>query len=280
MIKKATTQTSNFITSRLQGRTGNIMFQLAHGYAKALEYNRQFIAPSQDSSTGLLENNILRKLDFNIGKSEGLERAKFVQSTFAYSDIKPADDKPTVFVGWYQSEKYFGRYSEAIRDLYSPPMSFVDKALSDFPFLENSTVAALNVRRGDYLTQPTRHPVVTVEYIEEAYKHLPHHDYIIIMSDDIAWCKENVKLPNSVFIENNKYWDNEGIWLLSLCDHFIISNSTFSWWGAWLSRTPNKVVVAPDTWFGPDLQEDTKDIYCEGWIKVPTRWDNGFIKLK
>lgn len=283
MIKKATTQTSNFICSRLQGRTGNMMFQLAHGYAKALEYNRQFIAPSQDSSSSLLEKNLFRKLDFNIKKSEGIDEAEFVVGSFAYSDIKPADNKPTVFVGWYQSEKYFGRFKEAVRDLYSPPKEFVEKALKDFPFLEHSTVAALNVRRGDYLTQPDRHPVITTEYIEEAYKHLPNHDYIIVMSDDIAWCKENIKLPNMVIIDNNQnrqYWDQEGIWLLSLCDHFIISNSSFSWWGAWLSRTPNKVVIAPDTWFGPDLKEDTKDIYCDDWIKIPTRWDNGFIKLR
>jgi hypothetical protein len=282
MRKKATILSKDFICSRLQGRTGNMMFQLAHSYAKALEYNRQFIAPFQDSSSGLLEKNLFRKLDFNIRKSEGLDDADFITGTFAYSDLPPSNNKPTVFVGWFQSEKYFGKYKEAIKDLYSPPKEFIEKALNDFPFLNNSVVAALNVRRGDYLTQPDRHPVVTVEYIEEAYKHLPSHDYIIVMSDDIAWCKENIKLPNMVIIENNnhRYWDQEGIWLLSLCDHFIISNSSFSWWGAWLSRTEDKVVIAPDTWFGPGLQEDTKDIYCDDWIKIPTRWDNGYIKLK
>lgn len=283
MRKKVTMLSKDFVCSRLQGRTGNMMFQLAHGYVKALEYNRQFVAPSQDSSSGLLEKNLFRKLDFNIKKSEGIDDAEFITGTFAYSDLPPVNDKPTVFVGWFQSEKYFGRYKEAIRDLYSPPKEFVEKALRDFPFFNNSVVAALNVRRGDYLTQPTRHPVITKEYIEEAYKHLPKHDYIIIMSDDIEWCKENINLPNMVIIDNNhnrQYWDQEGIWLLSLCDHFIISNSSFSWWGAWLSRTENKVVIAPDTWFGPDLREDTKDIYCEDWIKIPTRWDDGYIKLK
>ena len=280
MRKKATLLSKDVICSRLQGRTGNMMFQLAHGYAKSLEYNRQFVAPSQDSSSNIFEKNLFRKLDFNIRKSEGLEDAEFITGTFSHSDLPPANNKPTVYVGWYQSEKYFGKYKEAIRDLYAPPKEFVEKALLDFPFLNNSIVAALNVRRGDYLTQPTRHPVVTKEYIEEAYKHLPKHDYLFIMSDDIDWCRQNLDLPNSIFINPSQYWDNEGIWLLSLCDHFIISNSSFSWWGAWLSRSDNKTVIAPDTWFGPELKEDTKDIYCDDWIKIPTRWENGYLKLK
>jgi hypothetical protein len=80
-------------------------------------------------------------------------------------------------------------------------------------------------------------------------------------------------------IFNEKYWDCEALWLLSLCDHFIISNSTFSWWGAWLSRSDNKIVISPSTWFGPDVAEDSKDIWCDSWIKIPTYWDDGFIKL-
>jgi hypothetical protein len=168
-------------------------------------------------------------------------------------------------------------------DRLSLRKSIFDKRIKLITSIKGSKKAiGLHVRRGDYLTQPTRHPVVSKEYIEEAYKQLPYHEYLIIMSDDLDWCKQNLQFPNSVFVENQNgnYWDYEGIWLLSLCDHFIISNSTFSWWGAWLSKTENKKVIAPDTWFGPDLQEDTKDIYCEDWIKIPTKWEDGYIKLK
>lgn len=144
--------------------------------------------------------------------------------------------------------------------------------------LTNSVVVAINVRRGDYLTQPRRHPVVTLPYIQEAIKRLPKHDVILVVSDDIAWCKENIKESNVVFAE--KYFDQEALWLLSLCDHYIISNSTFSWWGAYLSRNPNKVVVSPSTWFGPDVAENPQDIWCDGWIKIDTKWEDGYIVLK
>lgn len=277
MRKVSTTLTSNYITSRLQGRTGNMMFQLAHGFAKSLEYNRQFVAPYGESSSKHLEKNLFRKLDFNIFQTPPNNSSKHVFGSFHFEELKPDETTPTVFWGWYQTEKYFIKYKEVIKDLFSPTMEFIDRATKEFPFLKDSVVGAINVRRGDYLTQPRRHPVVTIDYINEAYKHLPYCDKILILSDDINWCKENIKLPNTVFIEN--YVDCDGLWLLSLCDHFIISNSSYSWWGAYLSRTDNKKIISPDTWFGPDVVDNPKDVWCEDWIKIPTKWVDGFIHL-
>lgn len=278
MIKVSSILNHNYITPRLQGRTGNMMFQIAHAYAKSLEYNRQFVVPSAESSSGHLEKNLFRKLDFSIKHSTHSSNSQTIWGSFTYSDIKPSDHTPTIFAGWYQTEKYFSKYTEVIKDLFSPTIEFVNKVLIEFPFFNYGTIGAINVRRGDYLTQPRRHPVVTIDYINEAYKQLPHCDKIIILSDDIEWCKENIKLPNLIFVEN--YRDCEALWLLSLCDHFIISNSSFSWWGAYLSRSENKVVISPETWFGPDVAEDPRDIWCEDWIKIPTVWKDGFIHLK
>lgn len=278
MRKISTHLTNNYITCQLRGRTGNMMFEIAHGYAKSLEFNRQFVVPNSESSSGHLEKTLFRKLDFNIKVSGQDPTAKIINGNFFYEDLKPFDDIPTIFSGYYQTEKYFLKYTEVIKDLYSPPISFLERVIKDFPFFNNSVVGAINVRRGDYLTMPTRHPVVTSDYIYESYNNLPKCDYIIVLSDDITWCKENIKLPNIIFVEN--YKDCDGLWLLSLCDHFIISNSTYSWWGSYLSRTDNKTVIAPDTWFGPDVVEDPKDIWCEGWIKIPTYYESGLIKLK
>ena len=269
----------NFITSRLQGRTGNLMFQIAHGFVKSLEYKRQFVVPSGESSTSHLENTLFRKFDFSIAQSPSSLDSKHIWGSFTYDKIQePSEDKPTVYAGWYQSEKFFGEFSSVVKDAFSPTLNFVNRALKDFPFLNNSTVGAINVRRGDYLTQPRRHPVITLDYINKSLELLPRCDKILVLSDDIEWCKNNIKTDNLVFVEN--YIDCDGLWLLSLCDHFIISNSTFSWWGAWLSRSENKTVISPDTWFGPDVIDNPKDIWCEDWIKIPTYWNDGFIELK
>jgi hypothetical protein len=257
------------------------MFQIAHGYAKALEYNRQFVVPYAESSTGHLENTLFNRVPFYIKTSEQTYNTKTVWGSFQFHESKPFDDIPTAFAGWYQSEKFFIKYKEAVIDLFSPPLSFINKALQHYPFFNNEVVAAINVRRGDYLTQSNRHPVITKEYILKAYEQLPRHDKLLIVSDDIEWCKENIDLPNIVFNDNSKFWDGEAMWLLSLCDHFIISNSSFSWWGSYLSRTDNKVVIAPGTWFGPDIDSssDPVDIYCDGWKVIDTYYEDGWIKV-
>jgi hypothetical protein len=269
---------NNYITPRLQGRTGNMMFQIAHGYSKSLEYNRHFIVPSEESLSKHLEKTLFRKLDFNIKTTPSPFESNHISAPFHYINMdSPSDNTPTVYIGWYQSEKYFKKYTEVIKDLFSPTLEFIERAKKDFPFLGNSVVGAINVRRGDYLLQPTRHPVITLEYINEAYKHLPKCDYIMVLSDDIPWCIENIKIPNVIFVDN--YIDCDGLWLLSLCNHFIISNSSFSWWGSYLSREDNKKVIAPSIWVGPDIVDNMEDIWCSDWIKIPTKYNEGKIIL-
>ncbi len=281
MRKEATYLTSNYITCRLQGRTGNIMFQIAHGYSKALEYNRQFVVPSQESSTSHLENTLFKKVPFYIKTSNQTPTTETIWGKFTYEEIKPFSNIPTAFAGWYQSEKYFSKFKNPVIDLFSPPLSFIDKVFNHYPFFKDQEVAAINVRRGDYLTQPTRHPVISKDYILKAYEHLPPHDKLLVVSDDIEWCMDNLDFPNIIFNDNSQFWDAEALWLLSLCDHFIISNSSFSWWGSYLSRTDNKVIIAPDTWFGPEMdrENDPRDIYCENWIKIKTYYEDGQIKV-
>jgi 5'(3')-deoxyribonucleotidase len=99
-------------------------------------------------------------------------------------------------------------------------------------------------------------------------KEMPKNSIFLIFSDDIEWCKEN--FPNIsdkfIFIEGNK--DYEDLYIMSKCKNNIISNSTFSWWGAWLNQNENKKVVAPLKWFGSSINHNTKDLYCDGWIKI------------
>lgn len=259
-------------------RTGNLMFQIAHAYSKSLDYNRQFILPKYEFSNHL-EDTLFRKLDFNLTEVPSDTESVHITSKFEYNtDLVPDNERPTVYHGYYQSEKFFINHSETIKDLFSPTKDFIDRVTKDYPFLMDSVVVSINVRRGDYLNKLEAHPVITKDYIEYAMRIIPRHHHIIVTTDDIKWCKDVIKLPNIHY--NEKYTDHEGLWLMSLCKHFIISNSSYSWWGAYLSRNKNKMVITPDTWFGPEITVKTDDIYCENWIKIPTKWDRGRLELR
>ena len=127
------------------------------------------------------------------------------------------------------------------------------------------------------MTFPTRHPVVTKEYLYKAVEMLPKVDTIFVVSDDLDWCKQNLSFSNTVFVD---YTRHEALWFLSLCQNFVISNSTFTWWGAYLSKNPSKTVIAPGVWFGPDILQDVdpKDVVCKSWKICPAIYDPaGFI---
>ena len=91
-----------------------------------------------------------------------------------------------------------------------------------------------------------------------------------VFSDDIEWCRANLKIAGAVFVGGRAgRLAHEDILLASLCDHNIIANSTFGWWGAWLNTNLEKVVVAPDQWFAnPEAQKQSLDIVCEGWFRL------------
>ena len=93
---------------------------------------------------------------------------------------------------------------------------------------------------------------------------------VVIFSDDPSWCMEQELFSDDRFIvsqADNQYVD---LCLMTMCNDFIIANSSFSWWGAWLSTNKDKRVIAPSKWFGPplDTQNNTKDLYCKGWELV------------
>ena len=267
----STNSRNDYIIPIICGRLANNLFMIAHAYAKALDYNKRLVVCKNQVnyfngvSNDDYPNNIFRKIDF----IDEVPESKVV------NPAQPSDTEPTAYSGYYQSERYFSKYSKLIKELFGPTPEFVDRIETELPMVFSNKITVIHVRRGDYLRLPNYHPTISPEYVYEAVKQIPQTDYYFIASDDIQWCKENINLPNKVFIE--KYNSYESLWLLSLCHNFVISNSSFSWWAAYLSNNPDKKVIAPETWFGPEGPNQWEEIYCEGWIKLPTYFENGFI---
>lgn len=273
----------NIFTCRLNGRLGNQMFMIANAYSQALDHNSKFIVPKYDVDLSDYIENVYRKLDFSINYIDDLkddESYVSIGTTFHYSAMEIPKNKNVIFNGYFQSDKFFSSNSFEIKELFSPTDEFIINFYDKFKFIKNNDTIVINVRRGDYLHYPNHHPVLSKEYIINALEYIPNNKTspIIVISDDIEWCKENINIDDVFFAEDIYSW--EALWLMSLCKHFIISNSSFSWWGAFLGEKENSVVVCPDIWFGPEIEVNTSDIYRSNWIKVPSYHKDGTLYPK
>lgn len=177
--------------------------------------------------------------------------------------------------GYWQSEKYFIDAEDIIRQdfTFKIPPSEANQHIIDNIKKVNSV--SIHIRRGDYITHK-RHSKVfshcSLDYYSRGAKLVadrqpnPHY---FVFSDDIGWAKENLKLkyPTTFVDINDEAHSYEDMRLMSLCNHNIIANSSFSWWGAWLNVNPKKVVIAPQNWCS-DYKFNTQDRIPENWIKI------------
>ncbi len=174
--------------------------------------------------------------------------------------------------GYWQSERYFAGIADLLRDEFTVVPEPSAQAREMAARIGAGPSISLHVRRGDYLTLAA-HAICSEAYYRAALERVVAQTGIaprvFVFSDDPDWAKANLDLPcEKVVVDfNGPETDYEDLRLMGLCQHNIIANSSFSWWGAWLNRSPGKVVVGPGRWFGnPKLHNP--DIFPEGWIRV------------
>ena len=178
--------------------------------------------------------------------------------------------------GYFQSEKYF--------------FDIKDEVIKSFSFNENTKKAGMNllaqngvtlegetvsvhIRRGDYLKFPGVYGnICTEEYYDRAIKYICEqvsNPRFLIFSNDTDWCEEWVKKYPELDMRLIKGTDEDtgyiDMYLMSLCKHNIVANSSFSWWGAYLNRNSEKLVIAPKKWLN---NHDETDIYTEEMIRI------------
>ena len=173
--------------------------------------------------------------------------------------------------GYFQTEKYFDEFRDSIVSQFTFKSQYRNSAESYIQAIrkenKDAVIASIHVRRGDYVMYPDHHPPCSFNYYNNAIEELRilnENIIYVIFSDDVEWCKTEFIDP-SYIISNleNPYTE---LCAMSLCDHNIIANSSFSWWGAWLNNNPNKKVISPANWFGPAMNKDVSDVYCKEWI--------------
>ncbi len=290
------------IIIKLKGGLGNQLFQYAAGRALSLRsglplkldvsgyqsdalrnYRLRFYGIVEDFATETEINRLnppkhefLAWSRLHIGKRfKPFHRASYIRERwFPFDPEILKISQPAYLNGYWQSERYFSDITDVlVREFTPTPVPRADnEALAQR--MRSSASVSLHIRRGDYVSNPEAqrvHGSLSLDHYRRAVDLMagrvagPH---FFIFSDDIGWAAENLDLayPATFVGATGGNADYEDLWLMSQCRHQIIANSSFSWWGAWLNRNPDKIVIAPQRWFAASI--DTRDLIPSGWLRI------------
>ncbi len=295
------------ILIRLMGGLGNQMFQYAFGRRMALVSNKELVLDQSllldRSQPHELVTHRNFDLDiFNLGHYRwGTEEEIFLYNGASNpSLIKKAvrrfkniiSPKKTIiqkanefnadylniktdacFVGRWQSELYFRDVAQQIKTEFTFNIIFNSEIEKYIAIINNCNAVCLHIRRGDLITSAiynTSIGVLNWDYYQSALAYIKEqivNPVFFIFSDDIEWCRRNIKLPEQChYMDDNIAGKKaEGhLYLMKQCKHFIISNSTYAWWGAWLSEEQNKQVVYPKNWY-KDIKYNNPEMSPKNW---------------
>jgi hypothetical protein len=284
----------HLITANLIGGLGNQLFQIAiaYAYSKKLNKNLKFAKDSYKytrhcSNPNNYYNNIYQKLDFidtfgdkNFLTINCLQWTSYDVNTQVKNLLSNSLTKNIIFDGTFQSHYYFKEYTNDIKSLFTPSEGIIEylqnntQFFNDNPdfkiFLNNSkdktdpeSRIVLCVRRTDYLNVPQYHFPCRTDYYDKAIQKFQDGSKktYYISTDDIEWCKANfIDNDNCTFKFLNVKNNVEGLFALTLFKNYIIANSSFHWWGSFLSIFEKPRIIAPDLWIS---EKNYQSIYTE-----------------
>ena len=295
------------IVVRLNGGLGNQLFQYAAGYALALRNQELLmldITGFLSHNPNLKQSyRSLDILDYEIEFSESISGSRLMGIRYPWGIFSRVSDfiqkrifkryyvdwHPDILLkngqvyldGYYQSELYFSGFRDEISKQFQLKKTFLDgvKNIVEMIQASNNSIS-IHVRRGDYITNPRAnkiHNVCTKNYFYRSLDYLSSRldDFrIFIFSDDIDWVKTEMTLPESTVyvsdllqLSGERLRSSQEMYLMSLCQYNVISNSSFSWWGAYLNRFNEKIVLAPSVWSKSKVISH-KNILPAEWIQI------------
>lgn len=262
---------------KFKGRFGNHLFQIASGIAMAKKHNDTLYIPdSWPHKKYFPENEILKYGDpgsFNI-------ESRYKETRHGYNEVSYENNMN--LTGYFQSYLYFDHIKRDLLDIHfnmNGDMIQSERQDAVLPnFDKDNEVAIIHVRLGDYKREIYKGKFIIQDekYYDRAINYLltinPNMNFFVI-SDDIEACKKEYE---KVFSRKNLYFITANEKSTMMCDfhlmtefhHVVMSSSTFSWWGAYLNRNPNKKVIMPENWFGPEIKNDrdVSGIYLPEYI--------------
>lgn len=293
------------IIVRLIGGLGNQMFQYAAGKYLAQLHKTDLLVDTSflerdpkgaytkrelELSVFNLELNIASKEDikrFNIEHSNKYSRALQRHLPILFTNLYAAETgisyqkeflnypENTYLDGFWQSERYFKDIEALLVKEFTPKDKLNVENESWLYKINFCESVSMHIRRGDYVNKKNaqdHHGNLSLDYYRNALNFIKQKAsdiQIFVFSDDLEWCRTNLKLNDSIhFVDANQHRNfHLDLFLMSHCKHNIIANSSFSWWAAWLNQNVKKTVIAPANWF-TDRTLNTKDLIPSSWIIV------------
>jgi hypothetical protein len=290
------------IIAKLIGGLGNQMFQyaagryLAHLHQTDLLVDNSFLLQNPNGAYTKRELELsvfnldlkIATLDdiekFNIAGANKYSRALHRHLPFLFNNIYAAESgihyqkeflnypKNTYLDGFWQSERYFKPIESVLLKEFTPKENLNSENQNWLNKINNCESVSLHIRRGDYISNKNaqqHHGNLGIDYYKNALnliKEVYKNTEVFIFSDDLEWCKANLKLEEVVhYVDANQHQNfHLDMYLMSRCKHNVIANSSFSWWAAWLNQNINKIVVAPANWYA-DKSLSTKDLIPMSW---------------
>lgn len=282
------------IIIKLKGGLGNQLFQYAFGRFLSIKRNEgvKLDASSLSGPKDTFRTYALDafNIDLNIATNIEIQKNKYPYAfiskfyiLFSQKVLKRYNigydkyllkSKNKYFEGYFQSYKYLDPIRDMLLKEITPKESMEDKCKEVLENIKKSNSVSIHIRRGDYVNdEKTKqaHNVCDLEYYKKAINIINdkiENPVFFVFSDDINWVRENLKInAETHYVSNGIIKDFEELILMSGCKNNIIANSSFSFWGAWLNKNGNKIVIAPKKWHNK-LDSEYKDLLPENWIKI------------
>jgi hypothetical protein len=285
------------LSCKLMGGLGNQLFQIFATISLALTTKKIFLFPYSDVlTTGVTRRTywytLLDKLFNNttwsrtdVDNPRIFSLPQIGEKGFEYDEMVAIhanlEKNPACLHGYFQSYKYFEKHYDTIIQLIGLRAKQEDiRNKTTLLSCVGNTTISLHFRLGDYVEKQSHHPIMSIKYYMGALTHiidqLGSDTFRVIYfgeKDDESTIKICIqilkkKFPHLEFVNADLEEDWEQMLLMSVCSHNIIANSSFSWWGAYFNRDPDKIVCYPARWFGPALQHNTKDLCPPSWQKI------------
>ncbi len=284
------------LSCKLMGGLGNQLFQIFATISLALSTGKVFLFPYSETLTvgvtrqtywhtlldGLLNNTTWKTAERDNPRIHNLPQIE--EKGFEHDELllirTNLEKNPACLLGYFQSYKYFEKNYDTIITLIG--LRAKQEAIRNkTALIHNRKTVSLHFRLGDYVSKQNYHPILSIKYYMNALTHMINNvgsDSVRVIyfgeKDDETTIKICIqiltkKFPTLEFVRADVEEDWEQMLLMSLCDHNIIANSSFSWWGAYLNANPNKIVCYPTVWFGPSLaNHNTKDLCPSAWQRI------------